>query len=194
MTVPPDFDAIYRRSEDPWEVGSSWYERRKQAVLLASLSRERYDVAVDPACGSGHAAAALANRCGQVLALDGSASAVEQARRRFADVPNLSFSCATLPGWDGVDVPRWDLLVLGEFLYYLPSTQLVSAVERMMMAAADVCEVAAVHWAQRPHDGYRSGRTAHRRLAELLMDHGLVRGVRHDDGEFVLDTFTRHGG
>lgn len=191
MTVPPDFDAIYRRSEDPWEVGESWYERRKQTVLLAALSRERYGVAVDPACGSGHAAAALAARCARVLALDGSAAAVDRARERFAALGNLAVGHAVLPGWDGVDVPRWDLLVLGEFLYYLPYADLVAAVERMMACAADRCEVAAVHWADRPHDGYRSGRSAHRALATLLAGHGLARRARHDDGDFVLDTFTR---
>jgi hypothetical protein len=41
-TGVPDFEAMYRRDEDPWRVETSWYERRKLAVLLASLPRERY--------------------------------------------------------------------------------------------------------------------------------------------------------
>ena len=39
MTTPrtPDFDALYASDADPWQVESSWYERLKRAILLASL-------------------------------------------------------------------------------------------------------------------------------------------------------------
>jgi len=33
----PDFESMYRADSDPWQVQTSWYERRKLAVLLASL-------------------------------------------------------------------------------------------------------------------------------------------------------------
>ena len=58
--VIPDFDALYRADPDPWEVGSSWYERRKLSVLLASLPRQHYAVAWEPGCGPGLTTTALA--------------------------------------------------------------------------------------------------------------------------------------
>ena len=49
MGNEPDFDAMYDADPDPWEVETSWYERRKLAVHLASLPRERYATAWEPA-------------------------------------------------------------------------------------------------------------------------------------------------
>ena len=39
MVNVPDFDTLYRDDPDPWQVASSFYEQRKRAVLLASLTR-----------------------------------------------------------------------------------------------------------------------------------------------------------
>ncbi|KAG0772942.1 hypothetical protein G6F22_015306 [Rhizopus arrhizus] len=36
------FERLYRKDDDPWRVATAWYERRKRAVLLATLARERY--------------------------------------------------------------------------------------------------------------------------------------------------------
>ena len=41
---------LYADGADPWRAGS-WYERRKRAVVLASLPRERYRRAFEPGCG-----------------------------------------------------------------------------------------------------------------------------------------------
>ncbi len=35
----PDFEALYVRDPDPWQVGSSWYEQRKLSIVLASLPK-----------------------------------------------------------------------------------------------------------------------------------------------------------
>lgn len=35
MVRPPDFEALYAADPDPWHVRDSWYERRKEAVVLA---------------------------------------------------------------------------------------------------------------------------------------------------------------
>ena len=40
MTVP-DFEAMYQADHDPGHVETSWYERRKLAVLLGGLPEER---------------------------------------------------------------------------------------------------------------------------------------------------------
>ena len=76
MSQPPDFETLYRANHDPWRVGTSSYEQRKLDIVLACLSRPRYCLAWDPACGTGHLAARLAERCDRVLASDASEAAV----------------------------------------------------------------------------------------------------------------------
>ena len=39
MIKVPDFEALYRRDADPWQVASSFYEQRKLELVLAALSR-----------------------------------------------------------------------------------------------------------------------------------------------------------
>lgn len=84
------FEALYAASEDPWQVRASWYERRKRAIVLASLDRERYTSVFEPGCGNGEMSVALAARCDRLLASDGAASAVAAARRRLADVADVA--------------------------------------------------------------------------------------------------------
>ena len=72
----PDFDAMYGADDDPWDVESSWYERRKLSVLLATLPREHYDRAWEPGCGPGLVSARLADRVGELVASDSSTAAI----------------------------------------------------------------------------------------------------------------------
>ena len=48
------FEHLYASSEDPYGVHDRWYEARKRAVLLASLSRPVYRQAYEPGCGAGN--------------------------------------------------------------------------------------------------------------------------------------------
>ena len=73
------FTELYADGADPWRA-DSWYERRKRAVVLASLPRERYRRAFEPGCGTGELTLELAARCGAVLASDPVAEAVRRAR------------------------------------------------------------------------------------------------------------------
>ncbi len=111
----PDFDAIYGANPDPWQVGTSWYERRKLAVLLASLPRERYPTGWEPGCGPGFVTAALAGRVDDLVATDGSRVAVRLARQRCR---RADIRVSELP-----EVPLGtpvELVVVAEFLYYVP--------------------------------------------------------------------------
>ena len=87
MTEIPDFDALYRAEPDPWSVRTSHDEQRKLSIILACLSRPRYEAAWDPSCGVGELAFRLADRAARVLATDASAEAVALTRQRCADRP-----------------------------------------------------------------------------------------------------------
>ncbi|TIR82436.1 MAG: methyltransferase domain-containing protein, partial [Mesorhizobium sp.] len=73
--------------------------------------------ALELACAEGHFTRQLAPRVGHLTATDISSVAVERARARCSDQPNvdfgvLDFSAETLPG-------KMDLIVCSEVLYYL---------------------------------------------------------------------------
>ncbi len=50
---PAYFDQMYAASADPWGFTSRWYEKRKYALTLAMLPRERYADAFEPGCSIG---------------------------------------------------------------------------------------------------------------------------------------------
>ena len=101
MTTVPDFDRLYASDPDPWQVATSWYERRKIDIALACLRRPRYRFAWDAACGTGELAAMLAARCDAVLASDASDRACALTTARCAQVPGVRVEQGALPALPG---------------------------------------------------------------------------------------------
>lgn len=181
----PDFEAMYRADRDPWQVETSWYERRKLAVLLASLPAEHYHRAWEPGCGPGLVSAALAGRTDELVASDVSDTAVALARDRTAHLPNVRVVRSELP-----DVPfegRVDLLVAAEFLYYVPD--LGRALDVLWSVCEPGAHVVLVHWAHHPHDAFRSGPEMHARINLDSMRREAVKRVTHVDEDFLLDVY-----
>ena len=116
---------------DPWRA-DSWYERRKRAVVLASLPRERYRRAFEPGCGAGELTRDLAARCDAVLASDPVAEAVRRARGRTAAMPEVRVEQAALP--DAVPAEPVDLAVFSEVLYYLDDATVSAVLDRTVAA------------------------------------------------------------
>jgi peptidoglycan/xylan/chitin deacetylase (PgdA/CDA1 family)/2-polyprenyl-3-methyl-5-hydroxy-6-metoxy-1,4-benzoquinol methylase len=106
----------YFATEDPWNYGSP-YEQEKYQRQLEILPAGPIKRALELACAEGHFTRQLAPRVGHLTATDISAIAVERARARCGDQPNiefgvLDFSADTLPG-------EMDLIFCSEVLYYL---------------------------------------------------------------------------
>ena len=189
MSGPPDFDAMYSRDPDPWDVGTSAYERRKRAVVLACLRSPRYASAWDPACGTGHLTADLARRCDRVVASDASATAAALARERCAGL-DVSVSHRALPDPpDDGCVP--DLVTLSEVFYYLSDEVRTATVALVDRRAAPDAEVVCVHWDGAPNDAWLSGRGAQTELVSQLVARGWTHRIHHEDEGFLLDTVTR---
>ncbi|MGM7668601.1 class I SAM-dependent methyltransferase [Microbacterium sp. A93] len=181
MPVTPDFDALYRADPDPFAVGSRWYERRKIAVVLASLSRPEYDAGWDAAAGTGHLAVGLAPRCCRVLATDTSAVAVDSLAGQPLPA-NLTVRRSALPELPA-EARTADLVVVSEVLYYLPDPQREAT---LSMLAGLKAEIVAVHWRHHPEDTYLSGAETTRELDSVLSGSGFLRTVAHEDTDFVL--------
>lgn len=181
----PDFEAMYLADSDPWQVESSWYERRKLSVLLASLPHERYHRVWEPGCGPGLVTAALAGRADEVVASDVSPTAVTLARARTSELPGVQVQLSDLP-----DVPfegTVDLVVVAEFLYYVPD--LAGALEVLWSVCEPGAHVAVMHWAHHPHDAFRSGPEMHAQIRLDSMRRGADSLLTHVDEDFLLDVY-----
>ncbi|MEP7089333.1 MAG: SAM-dependent methyltransferase [Nocardioidaceae bacterium] len=181
----PDFEAMYRCDSDPWDVESSWYERRKLTVLLATLPRERYARAWEPGCGPGIVSEALAARVDSLVASDGSATALALARRRPglpAHVELVESELPALPLEGTVD-----LVVVAEFLYYTPD--LMAALDALWSVTAPGSHMVFLHWAHRPHDAFRSGPEMHARICLDSRQRNAVKTISHTDQDFLLDVY-----
>jgi LmbE family N-acetylglucosaminyl deacetylase len=186
-TAPVDrFADIYDGGADPWGVTTSWYERRKRAVALSSLPRERYGLAVEPACGGGAFTAELAARCDRVVAFDPVPAALRQAEQVTVGMPNVVVRHGILP--DDLPSEPTDLVVFSEILYYLGDADLKDTVDSAVAALRPGGHLLAVHWLPWAAEAPRDGMAAHR---VLLAHPGLSRVVEHMDQDFVLHVLAR---
>lgn len=191
MSITPDFDRMYATDPDPWDVATSWYERRKIDIALASLRRERYRLAWDAACGTGELSARLAGCCDAVLATDISEQAVRLSTSRLAAFPSVVVAASALPTRPA-DLPgRPDLIVLSEVLYYLPPTDRAATYALVDEIAAPDADVLLVNWAPQPDDAYASGLAVFNEANAALNTAGWGRLVTHTDIEFVLGCWSR---
>ncbi|MBZ9850367.1 glycosyltransferase [Mesorhizobium sp. CA14] len=106
----------YFATEDPWNYGSP-YEQEKYERQLEILPAGPIGRALELACAEGHFTRQLAPRVNHLTATDISAIAIERARARCGDQPNiefgvLDFMADTLPD-------EMNLIFCSEVLYYL---------------------------------------------------------------------------
>ncbi|MEV8214698.1 bifunctional PIG-L family deacetylase/class I SAM-dependent methyltransferase [Leifsonia sp. NPDC077715] len=178
------FERMHRERDDPWRVRTRWYERRRRAVLAASLPHERYGRVIELGCSVGETTALLADRCDELLAVDGSAAAVETAAERVRDRPHATVERMRVPG----DWPpgHADLVVVSELAYYLPEDEWDAVIDRIHASLRPGGEVLLCHWTGDADDFAQSGTSAHARFRERS---ALSRVVVHEDAGFVLEVF-----
>ncbi|MDO5699683.1 MAG: SAM-dependent methyltransferase [Dermatophilus congolensis] len=213
MSITPDFEEMYQADPDPWEVGTSWYERRKTALVLATLRRERYRLAWDPACGTGDLAVGLAGRCERLVCSDLSETACDltSALLREAEVPLVASGSAaamlaggpmqgTIASVERCALPdrpealgdeKPDLIVLSEFLYYLDDDQRARTWQLLDEVCHETTDIVAVHWTPEPEQAHLSGSAAQRELNAHLGERGWWRLVTHTDIEFVVALWSK---
>lgn len=200
MVLTPDFEEVYRNDPDPWEVATSWYERRKTALALALLRREHYPLVWDPACGTGHLALGLAERSDRLVCSDLSAEACRLTTETLSKAGHSPTS-ADAPHSDAAPVVversalpaapaslaggRPDLVVLSEVLYYLDADQRAATWALLDQVCHRGTDIIAVHWTLEPEDAHSSGAAAQRELNAHLGTRGWYRLVTHTDIEFV---------
>lgn len=196
-SLSPDFDPLahfqqlYQQDADPWKVRQRWYEQRKRAILLASLPRQRYRNAFEPACGNGELTAALAHRAERVLASDLSAEAVGLTRRRLlreapSDVERVVVRQQRMPQeWPAET--GFDLIVISEMAYYLDEPDLLQLRQCCVEGLADGGTLVMCHW-RRPFADRRLNTDSMHTVFGATP--GLHRLVRHAEDDFLLDVWS----
>lgn len=189
MSVADDyFDELFRDTDDPWAFRERWYERRKRALTLAALPRERYRSIFEPGCANGELSAELVQRCDRFLGCDTSSRAVSLARERLGASAHATVMQGRLPD-DWPDGP-FDLIVFSELGYYLDEQDLQRLILRALASLSDDGQLLACHWrpsiAGCPLDAER----VHKILGEQLP---LQRICTHREPDFLLEVFSRDG-
>ena len=138
------FDALYARDPDPWGFRSRPYEHAKYEDTVAALDGRRFGRAVEVGCAIGELTARLAPSCDALLGVDVAEAALEQARRRNADAPQVTFARMTLP--QQRPEGRFDLIVLSEVLYYFNRNDLAQVADWVASALEPDGVVLLVHW------------------------------------------------
>ena len=142
-TFPPSyFEAKYQSDIDPWKFRTSDYEREKYAATLSALTKPSYHSGLEVGCAIGVLTALLARRCEQLLAVDGSKIAVEEAKREL--LPNVQFEVRCFP----CDLPEaaYDLIMLSEVLYYFTKQDLEKVADDCAKALKMGGEIIMCHW------------------------------------------------
>lgn len=155
----------------PRQFETSPYESAKYEQSLAVL-RWWYESALELGCSTGIFTARLAPRCRRLYALDGSAEAIDRARRRCANLEQVRLHEGTLPR----DFPRgrYDLITLRETGFDLDASDLAELKERMIASLATRGQILVVHWTAAVHasftDDSRLERVTHIEHDTYLLD------------------------
>jgi peptidoglycan/xylan/chitin deacetylase (PgdA/CDA1 family) len=125
------FEEWFAGAEDPWDYTNE-YEEAKYAQTLSLLPEKRPASALEIGCAEGHFTARLAERVDALVAADISLVALERAKERCADRPNVSFVQLDVAR-DALPGPV-DLIVCSELLYYLLPEELAPTVGKLVEA------------------------------------------------------------
>ena len=180
------FEVMFSGRPDPFDLSNRWYERRKRSMTLAALQREEYQTGLELGCAEGALTVLLASRVKKLIAVDGSATAVERAILALKDAPNVSAEVAALPR----EFPpgQYDLIVFSELGYFLDESDLTDLIGRARAALAPRGEFLAVHWRHPSTDYPSDGDSVHEALSLLMREHNHL--VEHEEADFRLDSWS----
>jgi SAM-dependent methyltransferase len=184
-TIPPEyFEEKYKADLDPWRFRTSDYERDKYQATLGSLTKDKYSAGLEVGCSIGELTKLLNPRCANLLAIDGSATAIEAARS--VNDRNVSFCVANLP--EEFPDGSFDLIVLSEVLYYFEKSDLQRVAQSCMDAISRGGDIILCHWLGET-DYPLSGVEASELFAHIIARTLPVRSILHD-ATYRLERFS----
>jgi SAM-dependent methyltransferase len=155
------FERKFRENIDPWDYANSRFEHFKRSVLLRACGHGMHGRVLELGCAIGETTRLLAPLSLRLLALDGSATAISEARRRVR-WPHVRFLQARLP--NQLPPGPFDLIVVSELAYYLNVSDLRALGDRLAAAAAYRGRIVLLHHRRYFQDAAQSPALAHARL------------------------------
>lgn len=149
MTAPRSlgadyFEGIFTSDEDPWDLASSDYERRKFDRTIAVLRDRRYSAALEVGCANGVLTERLQDVCDHLLAIDISETALRRAKAKLANHAQVQFAAMAFPGQ--APTGAFDLCLLSEVAYYWDTSDLALAGRWMAEHLAPGMRALLVHY------------------------------------------------
>lgn len=157
--TPDYFKRIYEQAEDPWNFTSSSYEADKYLTTLNSLPKGSFRHGLEVGCSIGVLTARLADRCDALTAVDVSERALELARERCSDKPQVDFQCMRVP--QEVPAGPFDLIVVSEVAYYWQIHDLMRAAKAFGKLQPIGGVLVLVHWTPAVADNPLTGDEVH---------------------------------
>lgn len=181
------FQDLFHDDDDPWSYRRSFEERRRHGLMMAMLDAPNYLRAFEPACATGIFTEQLAKRCAEVVAWDGSSTAISHCATVARRCRNVEFTQGTVP-------ERWpagtfDLIVLSDFLYYLGAAGIASVAHRTNASIRSGGLILVCHWRGEAHDFLTPGGDA---VHAALENHfGKPTGPTFIDRRQLISGWTR---
>jgi SAM-dependent methyltransferase len=173
-TLPSEyFDRVYQANRDPWDFETSPYERDKYAATLAALPRTYYPEAFEIGCSLGVLTVQLAPRCGHLLAVDVSKTALAQTRARCAALPQVEIRLLRVP--EEFPTQQFDLILLSEVGYYWSPADLARAAAQLIAGLKPGGQLLLVHWTPPVHDYPLTGDDVHKFFLDKTGPGGALR-------------------
>ena len=162
--APEYFEGVYNANEDPWNFTTSEYEANKYAATIAALPKNQYDSAFEIGCSIGVLTAKLAERCQMLFAVDVNDKALEQARKRCENLPNVQLAKMLIP--NEFPAENFDLIVVSEVGYYLNVEDWKRAQRKIVLHLKSGGNVVLVHWTHFVEDYPQTGDAVHDSFAD----------------------------
>ncbi|MEO6021314.1 MAG: bifunctional PIG-L family deacetylase/class I SAM-dependent methyltransferase [Knoellia sp.] len=178
------FDDMFEGGDDPWS-SRLWYERRKRALTLAVLRKERYDRVLDLGCSTGVLTQDLASRAGQVVAVDVSKRALDVAQRVSTSAV-ISWVQGEVPAVLDVIDGRFDLIVVSELGYFLRPLELWLTLAAILERLTPGGELVLVHWRHPTANIPLDGPTVHEQVRSVL---GPWSAITHVEDDVLVDGY-----
>jgi SAM-dependent methyltransferase len=179
------FETLYDRDTDPWSFATSDYEAEKYARSLAALG-PHYERALEIGCSIGVFTRELASRCADVFAIDISDRAIDRARRRCADAPQVRFARMAAP--QEFPAESFDLIACCEVGYYWSDADLALARDRIAEHLEPGGDLLLVHFLPKVDDYVRDGDAVHE---AFLADERFTRIAAARAERYRLDVLRR---
>jgi len=166
--TPEYFDQVYAANNDPWDFTSSEYEAEKYAATLAALPGGNYNNAFEIGCSIGVLTEKLAERCDNLLAVDVSEKALEQAKKRCKNLSKVRLQIMQIPNKFPNEI--FDLILISEVGYYLAPGDWQTAMKKVFAHLAADGQIVLVHWRPFVHDYPQTGDAIHDSFVEFAKD------------------------